>query len=247
MPTNKDFKRLVRARMEKTGEAYMAARLQLLRAAGTMRATGTARVTASEGSVSSRAEPAVTVPPGSFASLAGMSDAAVKKATGCNWERWVAALDYAGATDWSHRAIADYVRHAYKTPSWWTQMVVVGYERIKGLRAKGQQRDGGYEATKSKTIAAPAARVYRAFTDARLRKTWLPGVKPVLRKSTPNRSVRMSWEDGTSVEVWLTSRSGKTTAQVQHRKLVDKADADQRRAFWAARLSALQTAIQARP
>jgi len=30
MPTNKDFKRLVRARMQKTGEAYTAARAQLL-------------------------------------------------------------------------------------------------------------------------------------------------------------------------------------------------------------------------
>src|SRR5256712_6672198 len=30
MPTNKDFKRLVRARMRKTGEAYTAARAQLL-------------------------------------------------------------------------------------------------------------------------------------------------------------------------------------------------------------------------
>ena len=31
MPTNKDFKRLVRARMEKTGEAYTAARANLLK------------------------------------------------------------------------------------------------------------------------------------------------------------------------------------------------------------------------
>ena len=31
MPVQKDFKRLVRARMKKTGEAYTAARLRLLR------------------------------------------------------------------------------------------------------------------------------------------------------------------------------------------------------------------------
>ncbi|MBI2535860.1 MAG: SRPBCC domain-containing protein [Gemmatimonadetes bacterium] len=31
MPTNKDFKRLVRARMRKTGEAYTAARVSLLK------------------------------------------------------------------------------------------------------------------------------------------------------------------------------------------------------------------------
>jgi len=227
--------------MEKTGEAYTAARMQLMRA-GTSGTTGTAGLPAV---ASAKAGATGTAPRVSYAALAGMSDAAIKKATGCNWEKWVASLDYAGAPDWSHRAIADYVRHAYKTPDWWTQMVVVGYERIKGLRAIGQQRNSGYEATKSKTIAAPASRVYRAFTDARVRKTWLPGTKVTVRKSTPNRSVRMTWDDGTSVEVWLTPKAqGRTSTQVQHRKLAGKDDADRRRAFWAEKLSALREAVE---
>ena len=229
MPTNKDFKRLIRARMEKTGEAYTTARLQLLR-------TTTGLPTVASAKVGSTALVGTSK---SFAQLAGMSDASVKKATGCNWERWVAALDYAGAFDWSHRSIADYVRYAYKTPAWWTQMVVVGYERIKGLRAKGAQRDGGFEATRSKVVAASPQRVYRAFTDARVRKTWLPGVKPVLRKSTPNRVVRMAWDDGSFVEAWLTVKAGKTVTQIAHRKLASKTDADERRAFWTKRLNAL--------
>lgn len=228
MPTNKDFKRLIRARMEKTGESYTSARLQLLRASP-VEAPASARATAAR--------------PQSLAALAGMSDASVKKATGCNWERWVAALDYAGAFDWSHRSIANYVRYAYKTPSWWTQMVTVGYERIKGLRAKGAQRDGGFEAARSKAIAASPQRVYRAFTDARVRKTWLPGVRPVLRKSTPNRVVRMAWDDGSFVEAWLTDKAGKTITRIEHRKLGSKADADGRRKFWTERLTALAMVV----
>ena len=229
MPTNKDFKRLVRARMEKTGEAYTTARFQLLK----------------------QSKPPSTGAPArpmsmsiDYAKLAGMSDAVVKRATGCTWERWVKALDYAGAHRWSHRAIADYVRTTYKTPSWWTQTVTVGYERIKGLRAIGQQRDGGYVATKSKTLPAPAGTVYRAFADGRIRRQWLDGVKLTVRKSTPNRSVRITWDDDTSVEVWLTSKGGgKTSAQVQHRNLVDRVDADRRRAFWAERLDALRDVV----
>jgi hypothetical protein len=235
MPTNKDFKRLIRARMEKTGEAYTTARLQLLRTGttGTTGATGTLRAAASARVETSK----------SLAALAGMSDASVKKATGCNWERWVAALDYAGAFDWSHKSIANYVRYAYKTPDWWTQMVTVGYERIKGLREKSGPRTGGFETSRSKAIVASPQRVYRAFTDARVRKTWLPGVKPVLRKSTPNRVVRMAWDDGSFVEAWLSAKAGKTMTRIEHRKLTGKEDADRRRGYWAERLSVLAQAL----
>jgi hypothetical protein len=226
MPINKDFKRLVRARMEKTGEAYTAARANLLKRTPTT--------------------PSITAPVKvDYATLAGMSDAAIKKATGCDWEKWVFCLDHVGARDWSHRAIADHVHTSYKVKDWWTQAVTVGYERIKGLRAIGQRRDGGFEANKSKTFNTSAAAVFRAFAHARVRKHWLPGVNVTVRKATPNRSVRMIWDDGTLVEVWIVPKGAKkTSAQVQHRKLAGKEDAEQRRKFWDARLDALRETIQ---
>src|SRR5262245_39510968 len=125
MPTNKDFKRLVRTRMKKTGEAYAAARTQLLR---------------------SKPSPKPTpVPKADFAALAGMSDAAVKEKTGRTWAGWVATLDRAGAHEWPHAKIAQYLSKECAVPPWWSQMVTVGYERIKGLRAVGQRRDGAFE------------------------------------------------------------------------------------------------------
>ena len=93
MPTHKDFKRLVRGRMKKTGEAYTAARAKLLQKKST---------------------PA----PADYAKIAGMSDATVKAKTGCTWERWVKALDHVGASSWSHRAIADYIHEKFKVPGW---------------------------------------------------------------------------------------------------------------------------------
>jgi len=233
MPTNKDFKRLVRARMEKTGEAYTAARAHLLK-----RPTQAAAPPAPPAAPPARE-------PIDFATLAGLSDAAVQKRTGCAWDKWVFVLDRAGAAEWSHRAIAEHVRRSYKIPDWWAQTVTVGYERIKGLRAIGQRRSGGYDATKSKTIAAPAAAVFKAFADARVRRTWLPGVKVKVRTATPGKSIRMTWDDGTSVEVWLTSKgAGKTSAQVQHRQLTGKDDADARKRFWDERLSALRAQLE---
>src|SRR6185436_1034919 len=99
--------------------------------------------------------------------IAGMADAKVKAATGCTWESWTWHLDKVEAFKWPHSEIADYIHTKYKVKSWWTQMVAVGYERIKGLREKGQRRDGRYEAGKSKTIAVPAGRAFRAWNDKR--------------------------------------------------------------------------------
>jgi uncharacterized protein YndB with AHSA1/START domain len=221
MPTDKDFKRLVRGRMQKTGESYTTARAVLL--------TKPAR---------KRSSPRPATP--DYATLAGMSDDTIQAKTGCTWATWVAALDYKRASTWTHREIAEYVHKTFNVSDWWTQWVTTGYERIKGLREIGQRRGGTFEATRSKTIAVPVARLFRAFSDARMRKKWLPGVKLTLRNATPNRSVRITWEDATSVEVWLTAKGEtRSTVALAHRKLASRADVIHRKGYWGERLDAL--------
>ena len=142
MPKQKDLKRLVRSRMQKTGEAYTAARLQLLKKKS---------------------------PQPDLARLAGMSDAVVGRKTGRTWAEWVETLDAARAAELPHREIAKYVS-SLGTPSWWTQMVTVGYERIRGLRAKGQQRSGAYQISRSRTFPVPVETLFNAFVNARTRR-----------------------------------------------------------------------------
>ena len=222
MPTNKDLKRLVRRRMQKTGESYTAARAQFVK------------------SRSSSPRPPARAPLPDYATRAGMSDAAVEAATGCTWKRWVDALDSVNAHAWPHRRIAEYVQERFKVRDWWAQTVTVGYERIRGLREIGQRRGGSYEATKSRTFPVPVARLFAAFALARPRARWLPGVKLTVRKATPHRSVRITWEDESSVEVRLTAKGqGKSSAQVQHRKLPTRESAARAKAFWTERLDAL--------
>jgi hypothetical protein len=223
MPTNKDFKRLVRGRMQKTGEAYTTARAHLL-----------------------KQKPAAAVSPATldYAKLAGRSDAVLKTKTGCTWERWVKALDHAQAYTWPHREIAKYVHEKYKIPGWWAQTVTVGYERIKGLRAVGQRRDGSFEANKSRTFAVPLVRLYRAFHDARTRVRWLPDVNLTVRTATRGRSMRITWPDLTSVVVGFTSRgTAKSQVAVQHGKLADRAAATRMKQYWAERLDALKDVL----
>ena len=211
MTRNKDLKRVVRARMNKTGESYTAARSHI----------------------------AKTPRPIDYAKLAGMSNDVIKEKTGCTWEKWVKSLDYHGAEKMTHREIADLVSGAYKVPSWWTQTVTVGYERIKGLRARGQRRDGSFEATKSRTFNVPVQELFDAWNNARTRKRWLDAdIK--IRTATSPKSMRITWTDGNIVAVGFYPKGeGKSSVAVQHAKLPDRATADSMKAFWSTRLDAL--------
>jgi hypothetical protein len=227
MPTNKDFKRLVRGRMRKTGEAYTTARAHLLEQKPLP-------------TVSTSSSPR----PNDYAKLAGQSDAILKEKTGCTWERWVKALDRSKAYTWPHREIAKHVQERYKVPGWWAQTVTVGYERIKGLRAVGQRRDGSFEANKSRTFAVPLARLYRAFEDPRVRARWLPNVDLTVRTATREKSMRITWPDRTSLAVgFMAKGNGKSQVALQHTKLPEKAAATRIKEYWAERLDDLATVL----
>jgi hypothetical protein len=222
MPANKDFKRLVRGRMQKTGESYTTARAHLR-----------------------KHKPAAAVAPArgsaDYAKLAGKSDVILKEKTGCTWERWVKALDREKAHSWPHREIAKHVREKYKIPGWWAQTVTVGYERIKGLRAIGQRRDGTFEAGKSKTFAVPVSQLYHAFHDARTRARWLPGVDLTVRTATREKSMRITWPDRTSVVVGFNSRGdAKSQVGLAHMKLPDRPAVTRMKQYWSERLGALE-------
>lgn len=225
MPKQKDFKRLVRARMRKTGESYATAHAQLTRKGG-----GTAAAQ----------EP---TPAPDLAARAGMSDEAVRAKTGRSWAEWVEVLDAEGAAAWPHREIAELVHSSYGLPDWWSQTVTVGYERIKGLREIGQRRSGDWEATKSKTVPVPIAELYRAFSNARTRARWLP--EPVtVRSARAEKAMRLLWEDGTPVEVGFYAKSpGKSQVAIQHRKLRSRERVDAMKRLWGERLEALARSL----
>jgi hypothetical protein len=108
--------------------------------------------------------------------------------------------------------------------------VTVGYERIRGLRDIGQRRSGEYEASKSKTLRVPLSTLFRAFTAARTREKWLPGVKWIVRTTVAQKSLRVTWEDGTSVEIYFVPKGPeKSQVAIQHRKLRTKAQAAKRK------------------
>jgi hypothetical protein len=219
MPRDKDLKRLVRTRMQKTGEAYTAARAQIL--SKPRRKTSTA-------------------PKQNYAELAGTTDATIKQKTGCTWERWVKALDHHGASKMSHTDIARLVNTTYKVDGWWSQTVTVGYERIKGLRVKGQRRDGSYEVNKSRTYGVPVTALYQAWAKPDVRGRWLDGERVTVRTATRPKSMRLGWSDGTIVVVgFIEKGASKSAVSLAHTKLQDKEAADRLKEYWSERLDEL--------
>jgi hypothetical protein len=169
-----------------------------------------------------------------------MSDDAVRAKTGHNWKEWVRHLDGHGAASMPHREIAKHIREQFGISGWWSQMVTVGYERIKGLRDIGQRRSGTYEANKSRTLPVSIGKLYRAFSVARTRSRWLPGVKLSVRKAAVDKSIRFTWKDGSPVEAYFTAKADdKAQVAVQHRMLATKSDASKMKAYWGDRLAAL--------
>jgi uncharacterized protein YndB with AHSA1/START domain len=228
MTVHKSFKRLVRTRMDKTGESYTAARAALLAA--------------------HHDEPERDdLPAPADAPPLATSDAEIRRRTGRGWEEWFDLLDAWGAPQRSHREIARWVaeQQGIAPLAWNAQAVAGSYERARGLRAVGEHADG-FRVTVTRTIGVAAPRVHEAFVDEALRARWLPDGGVRLRTATPPRSARFDWGDGTTrVHVVLDAKGAERTAvSVEHIRLADPQEADAVKAQWRERLGALRTLLE---
>jgi hypothetical protein len=171
---------------------------------------------------------------------AGISDDAVKKATGKTWKQWITALDKAGCRDLEHKAIAQLLHDHFDIGRWWSQMVTVGYEQGTGKRAK-HEKPGGFEISRTRVIQAPVSAVFQAWLKPARRSRWLK--QPItIRKSTANKSMRVTWADGVqrlSVEFYAKGED-KSQVAVQHGKLPHAKAALQAKRFWSQALSKLK-------
>ena len=218
MTRQKSFKRLVRMRMEKTGESYTAARGSLLAAAETQAADA----------------PELTV-----------SDEVIRRRTGRGWEEWFDLLDAWGAAERPHREIARWLREDHGVPGWDAQSVTVSYERARGLRAVGE-RPSGFSITAQKTVNVPVDRLYDAFVDEALRERWLPDGELRERTATRPKSARFDWGEGdTRVIVGFQVKGdAKSTVALEHERLADAEEAERMKTFWRSRVATLKEVLE---
>ena len=220
MTAQRSFKRLVRTRMEKTGESYTAARLRLLQGGG-------------------EPQQPVALP---------TSEETLRERTGRGWEEWFELLDEAGAAEMTHRETARWLaeREGLHPLAWNVQVVVGGYDKARRGRQIGEHEDG-FAVTATKTVAVPVERLYAAFVDPGERARWLPDAQLRERTTIEPRSARFDWGDGaTRVHVTFAAKGeAKSTAALSHERLPDAGEAERMKAYWRERVAGLKEVLEA--
>ena len=221
MTAHRSFKRLVRTRMAKTGESYAAARAMLLAAD------------------EPAAAPALTL---------STSDEKIRARTGRGWEEWFAVLDEWGATERPHREIALWLaeQQGLHPLAWNVQAIVSSYELTRGVREVGE-KDDGFVVTASRTVAVGVEQLHDAFIEEPLRHSWLSDGTLSARTATRPKSARFDWDDGpTRVNVtFLAKGQDKSTVALEHRRLLDAAEADRMKGYWREQLASLKHTLEA--
>jgi hypothetical protein len=172
--------------------------------------------------------------------LAGISSDAVKAKTGKTWAQWCKLLDKEGASEMPHRDIAILVSQEHGVGPWWSQMVTVGYEQARGLRKK-HETSRGWQAGASKTINVSLADLFAAWDNVKLRRQWLGDQEFTIRKKNANKSMRITWQDGTDVEVnFYTKGPTKSQVAIQHGKLKSETAVARMKKLWRTAVAKLQ-------
>lgn len=222
MTRQKSFKRFVRARMDKTGESYTAARAVLLAALEPP---------------AGRDKPALVT-----------SDQEIRRRTGRGWEDWFDLLDSWKADEMAHRDIARKVASelGIEPLVWEAQAVTYSYERARGMRLVGQRADG-FTVSVSRTMAVAPEVAFDAFAVASERAAWLPDGALSERTATRPSSLRFDGADGaTRVHVIVVAKGpAKCTVTLEHSRLADAAAAERTKAYWRERLGALRSRLEA--
>jgi len=213
MPVQKDLKRIVRARMEKTGESYTAARRNVLHK----------KI--------------------DYAALAGMADAKIKERTGRNWSEWVVALDAFGAKAKPHRDIARYVHSIGVPDWWAQTVTVgyerIRGLRAIGQRRGGswettKSKTIAVPVAKLFDAFANARTRKRWLGDVKL--TVRSATKPKAMHITWDD--KTSVDIG-----FFPKGDAKSSVAVAHVKLPSKADAGEKKQFWSEKLDALASLL----
>ncbi|WP_336660456.1 hypothetical protein [Leucobacter sp. USHLN153] len=172
---------------------------------------------------------------------------AIERATGREWEAWVALFEAQGAATLPHAEIAKIARAAVPddlyNPDWWAQAVAIAYEQHAGLRVPGQSSSGTFRVSASRTLTLDRDTAIEAWVTAH------GGIAEHLGHAAgdprPSRTEKRSfWRfslDGAGrVEISATPKDAqKTILAVSQDGLADGDRIEEWREHWKSLLSAL--------
>lgn len=140
-----------------------------------------------------------------------ISNAAVRDATGREWDAWFGLLAGAeaaaagaqgagGATsrELDHKALVAWLKSEHPGLSgWWRQMITNEYEKHTGRRVTGQTMDAGFQVGVQKTLAAPLDELWTLLIGDGGVASWLGEDVPLRLEE----GARYGADDGPSGEV----------------------------------------------
>lgn len=87
----------------------------------------------------------------------GLSDAKLAARTGRSARDWFELLDAEAATRLSHDQIVALLVDVYEAPEWGAQAVAVRYQHDHGIRLPGEQDDGTFTVSASRSVRGSAS------------------------------------------------------------------------------------------
>lgn len=171
----------------------------------------------------------------------GMRKGALEKGTGITWENWLKLLEPHRQENHTRLAEAAYeiilAQGKSDNPAWWAQGAAVAYEQHIGRRLPGQQCDGRFSVSVSKTLALSPEEMlakWRALADH------LVSHREVALSRPPQVSRTEKWlywrcglEDGSNVSVNIQAKpGGKAGLGVNHDRIMSQAEAALWREYW---------------
>lgn len=194
-----------------------------------------------------------------------VTNEAAKAATGKTLDQWFAELDKADSLKLGRREINNRL-YAQKIDPWWCATIAVEYEKHHDVRKK----DGlfeGYFVCATKTIAAPPAEVFKAWSSGAELSKWFgegakadvkdngtfqdkDGDKGTFLRVRQNKDLRLTFENPglsapTQVDVQFQDKGkGKTGLLVNHTRIQTRDEADGLRAAWGAALDKLKAVCE---
>jgi hypothetical protein len=170
-----------------------------------------------------------------------ISDEKLTTATGRPRDQWHELLDEQNATTWTHTQIATWLRETHDVDGWWAQGLTVGYEQARGMRVPGQQPDGTFSTSASKTIDRSQADALELAIEA---YSAVAGSAPVtVSRGAKHPAARWKLADGTTVLATVSPGGAKSRVVLTHSKLDSAERLSGRKAELAAVLEALASRV----
>jgi hypothetical protein len=166
-----------------------------------------------------------------------ISPEAIEKGTGKSWDEWIAFFDAMDAASLSHKDIARKTHEDGGATGWWSQMLTVAYEQHIGRRVPGQDCEGVFSVSVSKTLNGDLDGALHWWLDA---VEGIDAFSEVPVSSDPDISETEKWRywraglaDGSRVTVHIYEKSpGKSSLGIQHEKLESTEQVEHWRSWW---------------